>query len=823
MNGQPSSPQAVVYNISNTNGNNYVNATPSEAARAECPTGHADSQTQARAPPSPPLDDQHNVTRFTDTSHVNLNNRTGFDQGNVARTLDGAQSPNKETIDSILDGDNHSTNETPTNKDAATETNATYQPPSSAQFRITVQTNEEGVVVLDGKLVPYTKSGLNVAHAKQYWSYYAHILPGNNRGLFPALTEDNIQDFIDRLNLIRQEVLSIGKATFEAEIVSAFNRSGHTTNGQPISCTKHVEELMRTWEGNVLSCLRLTWLNIHSLNTENSVFLKETLPVALVVHGATHDPPYTISNEASCKVFGKKRVSNHGLVKLANSACVDVKKRFQELEEKLFGMSVRTKARSKHSVSAKHYEIEINLGSKANMRCKSYILARKTLFKGQHFSDDNPPTEKDLREYFNSGDEVRNLLQAAVSRAKRAGITREVLLSSMDDCYQEVTSFSNIALPPDLDDILDLDDSMEGESSTIDSCLQGRKREQQFIEEHWQMAQKEQTWESSQTRKTQHVQEHLRTQQHHPTEMVHNDLVKWKELYKQNQQPSQIERMESHHLGASMEGGSSTIDSGLQERMTEPRSIEQLLQMVHSLQARQNSHTGNPRQVHDHGCTQQQQLQEIAENDREQRSLQLHQHNQQHPQMELTEIHQQIQQPNPQTQLMEQMLERVRLLEAQVRKETTQQEEQQRQQKVMGQGTSGDHLLEQSVQLDEHMEQQQRSQIPMGPVALLDFFEPSSRRLPPSLEQTTVDDYEEDESTSIQSQEEESNQMQQQHPVETILHSKFESSGQQKYLIRWMGDYKDSWQPKGNITSDIIEDFDKRKMQEMANKHLAEV
>jgi Chromo (CHRromatin Organisation MOdifier) domain len=111
----------------------------------------------------------------------------------------------------------------------------------------------------------------------------------------------------------------------------------------------------------------------------------------------------------------------------------------------------------------------------------------------------------------------------------------------------------------------------------------------------------------------------------------------------------------------------------------------------------------------------------------------------------------------------------------------------------------------------------------MGPVALLDFFEPSSRRLPPSLEQTTVDDYEEDESTSIQSQEEESNQMQQQHPVETILHSKFESSGQQKYLIRWMGDYKDSWQPKGNITSDIIEDFDKRKMQEMANKHLAEV
>jgi hypothetical protein len=59
----------------------------------------------------------------------------------------------------------------------------------------------------------------------------------------------------------------------------------------------------------------------------------------------------------------------------------------------------------------------------------------------------------------------------------------------------------------------------------------------------------------------------------------------------------------------------------------------------------------------------------------------------------------------------------------------------------------------------------------MGQVVLLDFFEPSSQRLPPSLEQTAVDDYEDDKSRSIQRKEEESNQMWQQHPVETILHS----------------------------------------------------
>ena len=84
--------------------------------------------------------------------------------------------------------------------------------------------------------------------------------------------------------------------------------------------------------------------------------------------------------------------------------------------------------------------------------------------------------------------------------------------------------------------------------------------------------------------------------------------------------------------------------------------------------------------------------------------------------------------------------------------------------------------------------------------------------------------YDEDgESMSSLNLGEESINMKQQYPVETILHSKFESNGQQKYLIRWMGDYKDSWQPTGNITSDVIKDFNMRKSQERANKHLAKV
>ncbi len=107
-------------------------------------------------------------------------------------------------------------------------------------------------------------------------------------------------------------------------------------------------------------------------------------------------------------------------------------------------------------------------------------------------------------------------------------------------------------------------------------------------------------------------------------------------------------------LDASIEGTSSAINSCSQEWRTVPQSIEPQWQMAHNLQAWQYSHMGMPWQVHDQQWTQQQQLQEMAENDNEQ-WIEPHQHNQQHPQMELMEIQQRIQQPNLQTQLIEQM------------------------------------------------------------------------------------------------------------------------------------------------------------------------
>ena len=95
------------------------------------------------------------------------------------------------------------------------------------------------------------------------------------------------------------------------------------------------------------------------------------------------------------------------------------------------------------------------------------------------------------------------------------------------------------------------------------------------------------------------------------------------------------------------------------------------------------------------------------------------------------------------------------------------------------------HLIEQLDQQHETLLQQQQPQIPMEQETnTLNYFKPSSQRLPSGLQETTAEYCENGKSKLSQCNEEQSNQMQQHHLAETILYSMFESNGQYKYLIR---------------------------------------
>ena len=139
----------------------------------------------------------------------------------------------------------------------------------------------------------------------------------------------------------------------------------------------------------------------------------------------------------------------------------------------------------------------------------------------------------------------------------------------MDDCYREVNCSSNITLPPDLDDVLDLSASIEGESSSIDCFSRDKGMEQHTpstenppqLDEYWRIPHEQplqlgQSWQwqhqpppnielRKQVRCIQRMKPNQlngqeqqfegRTTQHNEemTQMVHNEQENWIDAYQQ--------------------------------------------------------------------------------------------------------------------------------------------------------------------------------------------------------------------------------------------------------------------------------------------------
>jgi hypothetical protein len=79
---------------------------------------------------------------------------------------------------------------------------------------------------------------------------------------------------------------------------------------------------------------------------------------------------------------------------------------------------VRTRAKSKKIEKVDtHYKINVTFDTETIRQVCVYILAWKSAFKGDCFPEKNPPKEFDPRAYLNSGDELKNHLQAAVVKA----------------------------------------------------------------------------------------------------------------------------------------------------------------------------------------------------------------------------------------------------------------------------------------------------------------------------------------------------------------------------------------------------------------------
>jgi hypothetical protein len=98
-----------------------------------------------------------------------------------------------------------------------------------------------------------------------------------------------------RVDFMSLELLRMGQGSFERSVVDAFQQGRHTNKGQqPITLLNDVELSMHNLEVHTLSCLQINWVNIHSINTESSKILRETLPIAMIAACLVSNPPYFI-------------------------------------------------------------------------------------------------------------------------------------------------------------------------------------------------------------------------------------------------------------------------------------------------------------------------------------------------------------------------------------------------------------------------------------------------------------------------------------------------------------------------------------------------
>ena len=162
----PINPQSLVFNINNTHGNNYVN----HGVRSQTPETTGEECAQAGhvlAPRSPLCEAQK-----TGKSSTTLNNLMGFPEGEDTNSLNkeigtssnGLHSPNRERDLEYMTDPNHPS--IAAQKKIVTTTDGLGMVASAAPFKISIETNREGVVILDGGLVPY-KKGVSMLHIQQ--------------------------------------------------------------------------------------------------------------------------------------------------------------------------------------------------------------------------------------------------------------------------------------------------------------------------------------------------------------------------------------------------------------------------------------------------------------------------------------------------------------------------------------------------------------------------------------------------------------------------------------------------------------------------------
>ena len=249
----------------------------------------------------------------------------------------------------------------------------------------------DGKLILPPEFFVYGQKRLSQKAAMKWQKFIPYLVPKSY--------SQSIHGLIEYTEAMYNEILDIGKTNYKKEVLRLFNEAGYrrSFNWQKLSKFEHVGELFSDKRYPKRKLLCDSWNIAHCINTETGIFLNSTIPTKIREWASELDKPWIFSVAYdSISENQKRKKVHHPVIKIANSAISDIKKKHQDIEDKSFGITCRTTNQKMRSLTDTYYAIPYFFGS-----AKCYLFVRKTkfqgdAFKGRQFDDSNPPSALDL-------------------------------------------------------------------------------------------------------------------------------------------------------------------------------------------------------------------------------------------------------------------------------------------------------------------------------------------------------------------------------------------------------------------------------------------
>ena len=295
------------------------------------------------------------------------------------------------------------------------------------------------------------KKGNDEHHGKAYYAYFRYLDATQRQNLkkglnADSLTNENITRFNNMLSKIYEDIAETGRRFFIENSTRMLNE--YCVDGIPP---------IRDWDADLQSfltsvhmkykssdplyALRMTYKCVHGQPGAGVGFTKYTLLNEINNKGIDSDMKYCFTLNKN-DIDGRKDTQD--ILRIAQSRFNNLKGKVESIEDKVTGLSIRTRNRSNKKNEASCYMIKFkSVGSNTAV----YLRVPISLFG--HTNMCETPTEQDLLNILTPTDSVIAELRRCIHLCKQKKIQREDVECVLDSVYMKETDEKNAKVTPE--------------------------------------------------------------------------------------------------------------------------------------------------------------------------------------------------------------------------------------------------------------------------------------------------------------------------------------------------------------------------------------